>query len=35
MFDEKSLKELASVEANGPILSLYLNVDSTQHAAEE
>jgi peptide chain release factor subunit 1 len=35
MFDEKSLKKLASLEASGPILSLYLNVDPTQHAAEE
>ncbi len=35
MFDEKSLRELATIEANGPILSLYLNVDPTQHAAEE
>ncbi len=35
MFDEKSLKELAALEANGPILSLYLNVDPTQHAADE
>lgn len=35
MFDEKSLRELASVEAHGPILSLYLNVDSTHHTAEE
>ena len=35
MFDEKSLRELATIEARGPILSLYLNVDPTQHAAEE
>ncbi|HQE93631.1 MAG TPA: hypothetical protein PLH19_12570 [Anaerolineae bacterium] len=35
MFDEKSLKKLASLEASGPILSLYLNVDPTQHTAEE
>ncbi len=35
MFDEKSLKELASLEAKGPILSLYLNVDPTQHSADE
>jgi len=35
MFDEKSLKELASFEAKGPILSLYLNVDPTQHSADE
>ena len=35
MFDEKSLRELAAIEAGGPILSLYLNVDPTQHAAEE
>ena len=35
MFDEKSLRELATIEAGGPILSLYLNVDPTQHAAEE
>ncbi|MBN1878061.1 MAG: hypothetical protein JXA33_27815 [Anaerolineae bacterium] len=35
MFDEKSLKELASVEANTPILSVYLNVDPKQRTAEE
>lgn len=35
MFDEKTLRELASLEANGPILSVYLDVDSTQHSAEE
>jgi hypothetical protein len=35
MFDEKSLKELATIEASGPILSLYLNVDPTQQNAEE
>jgi hypothetical protein len=35
MFDEKSLKALASIEADGPILSVYLNVDPTEHPAEE
>ncbi len=35
MFDERALKELASVEAEGPILSVYLNVDSTQRNSEE
>jgi hypothetical protein len=35
MFDEKSLKALASIEAEGPVLSVYLNVDSTEHSAEE
>ena len=27
MFDEKMLKELASVQTKGPILSVYLDVD--------
>jgi hypothetical protein len=35
MFDEKALKELASIETEGPILSVYLNVDSTQRTSEE
>lgn len=35
MFDEETLKELASTETEGPILSLYLNVDPTQRTAEE
>ncbi len=35
MFDEKSLRELASIQGNGPILSVYLNVDPTNHSAEE
>jgi hypothetical protein len=35
MFDERALKELASVETEGPILSVYLNVDSTQRTSEE
>lgn len=35
MFDETSLKALASIEADGPILSVYLNVDPTEHSAEE
>ena len=30
MFDEKSLKELAAIEAEGPVLSIYLDVDPTQ-----
>lgn len=35
MFDEKSLKELASIETEGLLLSLYLNVDPTRRTAEE
>ncbi len=35
MFNEKSLKELASVEASGPILSVYLDVDPTQRNTDE
>jgi hypothetical protein len=35
MFDEKSLKALASIQADGPILSVYLNVDPTERTAEE
>lgn len=35
MFDEASLKELASIQAGGPVLSVYLNVDPTQRTAEE
>ena len=35
MFDEKLLRELAALEAGGPILSVYLNVDPTQHTTEE
>ena len=35
MFDEKTLKELASTQVNGPLLSVYLNVDSTRRSAEE
>lgn len=35
MFDESLLRELASVESAGPILSVYLNVDPTEHTADE
>ena len=35
MFDEKSLKALAAIETEGPLLSLYLNVDPTRRTAEE
>ncbi len=35
MFDEKTLQNLASTEATGPILSVYLDVDPTQHTADE
>lgn len=35
MFDEKTLRELAAMEAQGPVLSVYLNVDPTQQTAEE
>ena len=35
MFDERALKELASVQTEGPILSVYLNVDPTQRTADE
>jgi rubrerythrin len=35
MFDERALKELASIETGGPILSVYLNVDPTQRTADE
>ncbi len=35
MFSERALRELASVETQGPILSVYLNVDPTRRTAEE
>ena len=35
MFDERALRELASIQAQGPILSVYLNVDPKQRTAEE
>ncbi len=35
MFEERALKELASVQAEGPVLSVYLNVDPTQRTADE
>lgn len=35
MFDEKSLKELAAIEAEGLILSVYLDVDPTQQQNTE
>ncbi len=35
MFDEKTLKELAAITAQGPILSVYLNVDTTQRTRDE
>ncbi|MCJ7549964.1 MAG: hypothetical protein MUQ30_09820 [Anaerolineae bacterium] len=35
MFNERALRELASIQAEGPILSVYLNVDPKQRTAEE
>ncbi len=35
MFEEKTLRELAMLQAKGPILSLYLDVDPTQRTVEE
>jgi peptide chain release factor subunit 1 len=35
MFDERALKELASIQSEGPILSVYLNVDPTQRMPDE
>lgn len=35
MFDESLLRDLAAIEASGPVLSVYLNVDPTRHTAEE
>lgn len=35
MFDESLLRDLAATEASGPVLSVYLNVDPTQHTSEE
>lgn len=35
MFDETALRELASIQTEGPILSLYLNVDPTRRTADE
>lgn len=35
MFDERALRELASIQAEGPILSVYLNVDPKQRTPEE
>lgn len=34
MFDEKILRELASIQTKGPILSVYLDVDPVQQASE-
>ena len=34
MFDEKMLKELASIQTTGPILSVYLDVDPMKQASE-
>ena len=34
MFDKKMLKELASVQTNGPILSVYLDVDPMNQTSE-
>jgi hypothetical protein len=34
MFDEKMLKELASVQTSGPILSVYLDVDPMKQTSE-
>lgn len=35
MMDEKELRELAKFQTTTPILSVYLNVDPTQHTSEE
>jgi len=35
MFDESLLRDLATIEASGPVLSVYLDVDPKQHTAEE
>ncbi len=35
MFEEKTLREIAMLQAQGPILSLYLDVDPTQHTVDE
>lgn len=35
MFDEKTLRELATLQALGPVLSVYLDVDPTQRTVEE
>lgn len=35
MFNEKLLRELATLEGTGPVLTVYLNVDPTAHTAEE
>ena len=35
MFDETALRELASIQTEGPILSVFLNVDPTRRTAEE
>ncbi len=35
MFDERALKELAAMEADHPILSVYLDVDPRRHTADE
>ena len=35
MFDEKELRKLTQVESDTPILSIYLNVDPTEHNSDE
>ena len=35
MFNENLLRELATIEGSGPILSVYLNLDPTEHTLEE
>jgi len=35
MFDESLLRDLATIETSGPVLSVYLDVDPKQHTAEE
>lgn len=35
MFNENLLRELATIEGSGPILSVYLNLDPTKHTLEE
>ena len=35
MFKQEDLRELAAYQAETPILSVYLNVDPTEHTTDE
>ena len=35
MFKQQDMRELATVQTETPILSVYLNVDTTEHTTDE